>query len=79
MKFILKILQGANAGAEVALAEGNVTFGSSDRCDIGLADSALAVLELMIDGGGSRWLPSIEDGPAEPEDDPEDPPVAVDI
>ena len=43
------------------------------------ADSALAVLELMIDGGGFRWLPSIEDGPAAPEDDSEDPPVAVDI
>ena len=43
------------------------------------ADSALAVLELMIGGGGMRWLPNIEDGPAEPEDDPDFQPVAVDI
>jgi len=43
------------------------------------ADSALAVLELMIGGGGMRRLPSIEDGPAEPEDDPDFQPVAVDI
>ena len=35
MKFLLKIVQGPNAGAEVALVEGmNLTFGCGDECDI---------------------------------------------
>ena len=38
MSYLLKILKGANAGAEIALAEGAVTFGSGDACDIVLAD-----------------------------------------
>ena len=70
MKFILKILQGANAGAEVALAEGNVTFGTSDRCDIVLADSALAeeafALETTTDGVSLRLLPDGEAKHLEP-------------
>ncbi len=41
MNYLLKIVQGANAGAEIALAEGTVTFGSSDACDIVLADASL--------------------------------------
>ncbi|MBO4287639.1 MAG: hypothetical protein J5985_05685, partial [Kiritimatiellae bacterium] len=64
MKFILKILQGANAGAEIALAEGSVTFGTSDQCDIVLADSALAgeafALETTADGVSFRALPDGE-------------------
>lgn len=42
MKFLLKIVQGPNAGAEIALVEGvRVTLGSSDACDIVLADPTL--------------------------------------
>ena len=32
------------------------------------ADSALAVLELMIGGDGIRWIPSLEEGTAAPGD-----------
>ena len=42
MKFLLKIVQGPNAGAEIALVEGvRVTIGSADSCDIVLADPTL--------------------------------------
>ena len=41
MNYLLKIVQGTNAGAEIALADGVVTFGSSDACDIVLADASL--------------------------------------
>ena len=49
MNYLLKIVQGANAGAEIALAEGVVTFGSSDSCDIVLADSSLAAEAFAIE------------------------------
>ena len=42
MNFILKIVQGPNAGAEIALVEGfNVKLGRGDECDIVLADQTL--------------------------------------
>lgn len=42
MSFILKIVQGPNAGAEIALADGlKVTLGKDDACDIVLADATL--------------------------------------
>ena len=42
MKFLLKIVQGPNAGAEVALVEGmNLTFGCGDDCDIILSDASV--------------------------------------
>ena len=42
MKFLLKIVQGPNAGAEVALVEGmNLTFGCGDECDIILSDASV--------------------------------------
>ena len=42
MKFLLKIVQGPNAGAEVALVEGmNLTFGCGDDCDIILSDTSV--------------------------------------
>jgi type III secretion system YscD/HrpQ family protein len=42
VKFLLKIVQGPNAGAEIALVEGvRVTLGSADSCDIVLADPTL--------------------------------------
>lgn len=49
MNYLLKIVQGANAGAEIALADGIVTFGSSDSCDIVLADSSLAAEAFAIE------------------------------
>ena len=55
MKFLLKIVQGPNAGAEIALVEGvRVTLGSADSCDIVLADPTLpgeaCAIEASADG-----------------------------
>ena len=42
MNFIIKIVEGPNRGAEIALPEGvAVTLGKSDACDVVLADSTL--------------------------------------
>ena len=42
MKFLLKIVQGPNAGAEVALVECmNLTFGCGEDCDIILSDASV--------------------------------------
>ena len=42
MNFLLKIVEGPNKGAEIALVEGvAVTLGKSDDCDIILADPTL--------------------------------------
>ena len=42
MSFLLKIVQGPNAGAEIALVEGvNLSFGRADDCDIILSDSSV--------------------------------------
>jgi hypothetical protein len=42
MNFLLKIVQGPNAGAEIALVEGmNLTFGCGDDCDIILSDTSV--------------------------------------
>lgn len=64
MSYLLKILKGANAGAEIALAEGAVTFGSGDACDIVLADATLAeeafVIETVEEGLTLRMLPDGE-------------------
>lgn len=64
MSYLLKILKGANAGAEIALAEGAVTFGSGDACDIVLADATLAAEAFVIETSGAgltlRMLPDGE-------------------
>ena len=64
MNYLLKIVQGANAGAEIALAEGVVTFGSSDACDIVLADASLPdeafAIETSDAGVSVRALPDGE-------------------
>ncbi len=64
MKFLLKILRGANAGAEIELAEGAVLFGSADSCDIVLADAAVPpeafVLETSDTGVTCKILPDGE-------------------
>lgn len=49
MSFVLKIVRGANAGAEIALPEGvAVTLGKSDDCDIVLADATLPDAALTL-------------------------------
>ena len=64
MNYLLKIIQGANSGAEIALAPGVVTFGSSDACDIVLADASLSAeafaVEVSDAGVSVRELPDGE-------------------
>jgi len=57
MNFLLKIVQGPNAGAEIALVGGvAVTIGKSDSCDIVLADPTMPDAPLTIEAsdGGVR-------------------------
>ena len=50
MNFLLKIVEGPNRGAEIALVEGvAVTLGKGDECDIVLADSTLPEEPLSIE------------------------------
>lgn len=52
MSSLLKIVQGPNAGAEIALVEGvAVTLGRGDDCDIVLADATLPEEPLTIETG----------------------------
>lgn len=54
MGFILKIVEGPNKGAEIALAEGiAVTLGKSDDCDIVLADAAMPDAAVSIEASVS--------------------------
>ena len=49
MNFLLKIVEGPNKGAEIALVEGvSVTLGKTDACDIILADPTLPDAPLEI-------------------------------
>ena len=65
MSFLLKIVEGPNKGAEIALVEGvAVTLGKTDACEIVLADSTLGdeplEIEASADGvtlGGERLEP----------------------
>ena len=55
MSFMLKIVEGPNKGAEIALPEGvTVTLGRSDNCDIVLADQTLpdAPMQIVATAGG---------------------------
>lgn len=50
MSFLLKIVEGPNKGAEIALVEGvAVTLGKGDDCDIVLADATLPAEPLSIE------------------------------
>ena len=50
MNFLLKIVEGPNRGAEIALVEGvAVTLGKGDECDIVLADSTLPEEPISIE------------------------------
>ena len=54
MNFILKIVEGPNKGAEIALVEGvAVTLGKGDDCDIVLADPTLPDESLTIEASAS--------------------------
>ncbi len=57
MNLILKIVQGPNAGAEIALIEGvNVKLGKGDDCDIVLADQTLPDVACEIEVGAERVM-----------------------
>lgn len=59
MSALLKIVQGPNAGAEIALPDGvEITIGKADSCDIVLADPTLpdAPLKLSADASGGVTL-----------------------
>lgn len=50
MSFLLKIVEGPNKGAEIALVEGvAVTFGKGDDCDIVIADSTMPAEPMNIE------------------------------
>ena len=52
MSFLLKIVEGPNKGAEVALVEGvAVTLGKGDECDIVVADSTMPDAPLSVEAG----------------------------
>ena len=54
MNFLLKIVEGPNKGAEIALVSGvAVTFGKSDDCDIVLADNTLPDASIGIEASES--------------------------
>ena len=59
MNVLLKVVQGPNAGAEIALACGmTVSLGKGDSCDILLADQSLGdvACELEVIGDRVRML-----------------------
>ena len=65
MSFLLKIVQGPNAGAEIALVEGvNLSFGSADDCDIILSDSSVAEKAFELEVTGERVTAIMPDGKA---------------
>lgn len=50
MSFLLKIVEGPNKGAEIALVDGvAVTFGKGDACDVVLADATLPDAPMSIE------------------------------
>ena len=60
---LLKIVKGVNAGAEIALAEGAVTFGSGEGCDIVLADATLAAEAFVLESAaGAVTFRTLPDG-----------------
>ncbi len=63
MSFLLKIVQGPNAGAEIALAEGTtVAFGRGDACDIVLTDAALGEKAFDLEVTAERVMMLFPDG-----------------
>ena len=67
MSFLLKIVEGPNKGAEIALVDGvAVTLGKGDDCDIVLADSTMPDSPLKIEASGDSVMAGNVD-PDEPE------------
>lgn len=65
MSFLLKIVEGPNKGAEIALVSGvAVTFGKSDDCDIVLADNTLPDASIGIEASESGV--TVDGEPLEP-------------
>ncbi|MBR4170674.1 MAG: hypothetical protein IKR48_03380 [Kiritimatiellae bacterium] len=63
MNFLLKIVQGPNTGAEIALVSGlTVSLGKSDSCDIILADPTLPDEPIQIETGEDRVTVHLPDG-----------------
>lgn len=57
MNLILKIVQGPNAGAEIALLQGvNVKLGRSDECDVILTDQTVPDVACEIEVGAERVM-----------------------
>ncbi len=63
MSFLLKIIQGPNAGAEIALTVGTtVSFGRGDNCDIVLTDAALGEKAFDLEVTNERVMMLFPDG-----------------
>ena len=63
MSFLLKIVQGPNAGAEIALVEGvNLSFGRADDCDIILSDASVADKAFELEVSSERVTAIMPDG-----------------
>ena len=57
MNFILKIVQGPNTGAELALVEGvNVKLGKGEECDVVLADQTLSEVACELEVSAERVM-----------------------
>ena len=65
MNFLLKIVEGPNKGAEIALVSGvAVTLGKGDDCDIVLADPTLPSAPVSIEASDSGV--TVDGEPLEP-------------
>ena len=63
MSFLLKIVQGPNAGAEIALVDGvNLSFGRADDCDIILSDASVADKAFELEVSSERVAAIMPDG-----------------
>ena len=67
MNFLLKIVDGPMKGAEIALVAGTrVKVGSSDSCDIVIADASLASVAFELDVAGDSVMLITPDGSQRP-------------
>lgn len=63
MSFLLKIVQGPHAGAEIALAEGvTLSIGSADDCDIVLSDATIAAHAMELEITHERVMAILPEG-----------------
>jgi hypothetical protein len=65
VSFLLKIVEGPNKGAEIALVEGvAVTLGKGDDCDFVLVDSTLPAEPLKVEASADGV--TVDASPLEP-------------